>query len=107
MFSAYSNGTAGKEPKSLRTKLQTALLFEWQCQAIRRICANVAASPAIRRKRNYSHHRKAQPRSDVSKTFDSAARRVGIFWRKPARIRVRGNVQRRLWADDAGAGARR
>src|SRR6266699_760389 len=47
MFSAYSNGTAGKEPKSLRTKLQTALLFEWQCQAIRRICANVAASRSL------------------------------------------------------------
>src|SRR6266478_1045983 len=60
-----------------------------------------------RRKRNNSHHRKAQPRSGFSETFGSATWRTGILWREFARLRLRRNVQRRVWIDDAGAGARR
>ena len=74
--------------------------------AERRRKAGAADRAAIRRQRSDSHHRKAQPRRHVSEAPGAATGRAGIFWREPARIRVRGNVQRGVWAGYAGAGAR-
>ena len=37
----------------------------------------------------------------------AATRRAGIFRREPARLRLRGNVQRGVWPGHAGTGARR
>src|SRR4029077_4389250 len=59
------------------------------------------------RKRNYSHHRKTQSRSNFSKTSRSATWRAGIFWSELARIWMRGNVECRVRINDAGTGARR
>jgi len=50
---------------------------------------------------------KTKPRGRFPEASRAATRRTWIFWRELARLRLRGNVQRRVWIDDAGAGARR